>query len=84
LWLPPAVAATVTAVLTNVVNEIVKWVQEESTETIKEKIKEMFNPKDDSTPPLTKVQLEQVKKVARKQAIEFGMESDRPERWQML
>lgn len=86
----PAVAAMVDVVLNYLVNEIIKAAQGESAELIKRKIKVLFNPekKDEKTGkpgqddvvPLTKEQLEQVKKLARKQAIKFGIGPDKAEK----
>lgn len=75
----PAAAAIVSAVLTYVMTEAIKTIQEESAEAIKRKIKALFNPEkkdDEGPPPLTRDQLEQVKKLARRQAKKFGMELD--------
>lgn len=79
----PAAAAMVSAVLKYLMNELVKTTQEESAEAIKKKIKALFNPeaKDkgrakkerQDLPPLTKEQMEQVKKLACKEAIVFGI-----------
>jgi len=79
----PAAMAIVNIVLNHLMTESVKAAQEESAEVIKKKIKALFNPekKDDRSankletdlPPLTKEQLEQVRKLARKQAIAFGI-----------
>jgi len=85
----PAVAAMVDVVLNYLVNEIVKAAQGESAELIKRKIKGLFNPKkdeiteksdEDNVVPLTKEQLEQVKKLAHKQAIKFGIGSEKADR----
>jgi len=85
----PAVAAMVDGVLNYLINEIVKAAQGESAELIKRKIKDLFNPKkeektdksnEDDVVSLTKEQLEQVKKLARKQAIKFGIGSDKADR----
>jgi len=85
----PAVAAMVDVVLNYLMNEIVKVAQGESAELIKRKIKDLFNPKkeekidksdEDDVVPLTKEQLEQVKKLARKQAIKFGIGPDKAEK----
>lgn len=86
----PAVAAMVDVVLNYILNEIVKAAQGESTELIKRKIKDLFNPEkkeentskhgQDDVMPLTKEQMEHVKKLARKQAIKFGIGSDKAEK----
>lgn len=76
----PAIAAMVTAVLTYVLTEATEVIKVESAEKIKKRIKNIFSPekkdKEDSDrpQPLTKDQLEQVKKLARRQAKKFGME----------
>jgi hypothetical protein len=79
----PAAMAIVNIVLNHLMTESVKAAQEESTEVIKKKIRALFNPekKDDRSadrletdlPPLTKEQMEHVRKLARKQAIAFGI-----------
>jgi hypothetical protein len=86
----PAVAAMVDVVLNYLINESIKAAQGESAEFIKRKIKGLFNPEkkeektsktgQDDVEPLTKEQLEQVKKLARKQAIKFGIGSDKAEK----
>ncbi len=79
----PAAAAMVTAVLTRVFTEVVEVIkEEESGEKIKETIKGIFSREekdsidDDKPQPLTSDQLEQVKKLARRQAKKFGLEHD--------
>jgi len=86
----PAAAAMASAVLSYLMTETIKAAQEESVEAVKKKIKALFNPeqKDDkpekkedkSLPPLTKEQMEQVKKLARKQAIQFGIKPDKADK----
>ena len=77
----PAATAMVSGVLSYVLTEVVKEVREESATAIKEKVKAVFTlekPSGEvaqSIPTLTKQQLEQVKKLARKQAKAFGMET---------
>lgn len=75
----PAAAAMASAVLTFILTEITKAVQKESTEVIKRTIKAIFNPEKqekEGPSPLTKEQLAQVKRLARRQAREFGMDAD--------
>ena len=79
----PAAMAVVNIVLNHLMTESVKAAQEESSEVIKKKIKALFNPKkigdepagkaETELPPLSKEQMEQVRKLARKQAIAFGI-----------
>ena len=84
----PAAAAMVSAVLTYIVTEAIKAGQEETTAIVKQKIKALFNPDKESPgqktdkeiPPLTKEQMEQVKKLARKQAIQFGIKPEQAEK----
>jgi hypothetical protein len=78
----PAAAAVVTAVLTHVLTEATEVIKEESAAKIKKGIKDIFGPEkkdkqdDDEPQPLTRDQLEQVKKLARRQAKKFGLEPD--------
>lgn len=76
----PAAAAMVSSVLTYILTEVIKSFQKETAEVVKKKIKEIFNPEDNSPSPLTKAQLEQINKIARKQAREFGMDADQARR----
>ncbi len=84
----PAAAAMVSAVTTYITTEAVKAAQEETTAVVKQKIKALFNPgKADSDQkskkeiaPLTKEQLEQVKRLARKQAVQFGIKPEQAEK----
>lgn len=86
----PAATAMVNAVLNHLFTESVNAAKEESADIVKIKIKKLFHPerkdekpatKDDKeVRPLNKEQLEQVKKLARKQAIKFGIHSDKAEK----
>jgi len=84
----PVAAAMVSAVITYIVTEAIKATQEETTAVVKQKIKALFTPgKEDSdqkskkeTLPLTKEQMEQVKRLARKQAIQFGIKPEQAEK----
>jgi len=86
----PAVAAMVNAVLNHLMTESLNAAKEESAEVVKKNIKMLFNPqKKDEKPakkddkevrPLNKEQLEQVKKLAWKQAIKFGIGSEKAEK----
>jgi len=86
----PAATAMVSEVLKYVMNESLTTAKEESAEAVKKQVKKLFNPeKRDAKPakkedgevrPLNKDQLEQVKKLARKQAIKFGIGSDKAEK----
>jgi hypothetical protein len=87
----PAAAAMVNAVLSYLMTEVLKTAQDESAELIKKKVKELFNPEKDNDsafvhknkkdiPPLTKEQLEQVRKLAIKQAMAFKVAPDKAQR----
>jgi len=84
----PAAMAMVSGVLNYLTTDIVKVAQEEITEAVKEKIKALFNSSKENSdqklkneiPPLTIEQLEQVKKLARKQAIQFGIKPEQAEK----
>lgn len=77
----PAAAAMASAVLGFIVGEVIKVTKEESASLIRKKIHDLFDPKESSegSPPLTKEQLELVKKLARKQASRFGFTADKAE-----
>ena len=86
----PAAAAMVSAALNYLMTEVIKATQDESADLIKKKIKALFNPeKEDIAPahkkskdisPLTKEQLEQVRKLAIKQAIVFKIAPDKAQK----
>ncbi len=76
----PAAAAMVSAVLSYLLTEAIKAAQEESATAVKKKIKALFNSEDEAPSPLTEEQLEQVKKLARKQAIQFGLNAKQAEK----
>lgn len=86
----PAAAAMVNEVLKHLMTESIGAVKDESSDMVKKKVKKLFNPeKKDDQPtkkddgevrPLNKEQLEQVKKLARKQAIKFGIGPDKAEK----
>lgn len=79
----PAAAAMVDVVLNHLLNESVRAAQEESAGLVKRKIKALFNMEQKNTKdpiPLTKEQLEQVRRLARKQAIKFGIPPEKAER----
>ena len=71
----------VSTVSNYLISEASELIKSESAEKIKENIKAIFNPetKDgedkEAAQPLTKDQLETIKKLARSQAKKFGMES---------
>ena len=70
----PAAVAMVSTVLTYLLTEIIKTTHEDTVETLKQKLKQLFQP--DRTPlPLTKEQLEYVRNSALKQGYTFGLES---------
>lgn len=77
----PAAAAMTSAVLGYLAGEVLKAAKEESAGLIRKKIHDLFNPEGPSEgpPPLTKEQLELVKKLARKQAIRFGFTDKKAE-----
>jgi hypothetical protein len=85
----PTAMAMVTAVLGYLLTEAIKVTQQEGATAIKAKIKALFNPEEDANqaegsttkkdkdfPPLTKEQLEQVNKLARRQAMVFGLDAE--------
>lgn len=86
----PAAAEIVRSVLNHLMTETMEAAKDESAEMVKKKVKKLFNPenknekpakKDDGeVRPLNKEQLEQVKKLARKQAIKFGIGPDKAEK----
>ena len=79
----PAAAAMAEVVLNSLMNESLRTAQEESAELVKRKIKSLFNSKQKEAKdpiPLTKEQLEQVRKLAIKQAIKFGIGPEKAEK----
>lgn len=79
----PAAAAMVDIVLNYLISEVLKATREESAESIRKKIRTLFgnDNKDREEPaPLTREQLEQVKKLSRKQAIKFGIGPEKAEK----
>jgi len=77
----PAASAMVTAVVSFIVGEVLKASQDEASEKIKEKVKAVFNPNlapsaKEKAAPLTPEQLDQVRKLAAKRAVEFGLPPD--------
>ena len=75
----PAATALVSVVLSYLLTEVIKATQEEGAAVLKRKIKKLFNPDSQEASPLTQPQLEQIKKLARKQAIQFGLNSKQAE-----
>ncbi|MBI4739785.1 hypothetical protein HY772_09720 [Candidatus Woesearchaeota archaeon] len=74
----PVAMAMASTVLTFVTTEVIKSAKDESAAVIKKKIKALFNKADKQeadSPSLTKEQMEQVKKLAYKQATDFGMDA---------
>jgi hypothetical protein len=70
----PAASAMVTAVITFVLNEVLKASQEEASEKIKARVKAAFNPKAPAkAAPLSPEQLDEVRKLAAKRAVDFGL-----------
>lgn len=79
----PAAAAVANIVINHILTEFIKITESESAEAVKRKIKALFTPeiKDQTDPvPLTKEQLENIKKLARLQAIRRGVKPDRAEK----
>lgn len=77
----PAASAMVTAVLSFVLGEVLKASQSEASEKIKEKVKAVFNPQPADAEkakaaPLTPEQLEQVRRLAAKRGVDFGLPPD--------
>ena len=74
----PAASAMATAVVSFVVSEVLKASQEEASEKIKAKVKGVFNPKaSEKQAPLSPEQLEKVKKLAAKRALDFGLSPEK-------
>jgi hypothetical protein len=86
----PAAAAMVSAVLNHLGTEFIHVAKDESAEVVKKRVKELFQKKkksdklvkkvDKGVRPLNKEQLEQVKKLARNEAIRFGVSKDKAEK----
>lgn len=77
----PAATAMTTAVLAYIIKDFAPLIQEKSAEWIKANINRIFAKKDekkgdDGFQPLTRDQLKEVKRIARRQAKKFGMETD--------
>lgn len=74
----PAASAMVTAVLSFVVSEVLKASQEEAGEKIKAKVRAVFNPKTPpKAAPLSPEQLDEVRKLAAKRAVDFGLSPEK-------
>ena len=70
----PAASAMATAVVSFIVGEVLKAAREEGTEKIKARVKAVFNPKSqEKAAPLSQEQLEQVRKLAARRAVDFGL-----------
>jgi hypothetical protein len=87
----PAAAAMVHAVLNHLMAESLNVAKEEGAEAVRKKIRGIFKNEEqqDEKPvkkdnkeirPLNREQMEQVKKLARKQAIQFGIKPDKAEK----
>lgn len=79
----PAAAAVVQVILNYVTTDLFKVAREETAEAVRGKIKTFFRKEqnEEAEPePLTKEQLEQIKKLARRQAMKFGMSADRADK----
>ena len=73
----PAATAMATAVVSFILNEVLKAAEGEASETIKARVRALFNPKtSEKTPPLSTEQLEKVQKLAVKRAVDFGLSAD--------
>ena len=78
----PAAAAMANVVLGYLLGEVIKATKEESAALIRKKVHDLFNAEEpsQSPAPLTREQLELVKKLARKQASQFGFTADKAEK----
>lgn len=79
----PATAAMVNAVLNHLMEEFLGAFQEQGMKVVRNKLKSLFDGsrEDKEKPaPLTREQLQQIKKIARKQAIDFGISPEKAER----
>jgi hypothetical protein len=73
----PAASAMAAAVVAFVVSEVLKASQEEASEKIKAKVKAIFNPKAPvKAAPLSPEQLEKVRRLAAKRAVDFGLSQE--------
>jgi hypothetical protein len=81
----PAAMAMATAVLSHVLTELTGVLKEETTEALKAALQRLFRPEeegktpesgDDEGPaPFTKEQLEEIRRIARREARRFGVDS---------
>lgn len=81
--LTPAATAATEIAINYLLAEILKITQAENIEVIKGKLKTLFNGDrkvEDNIPPLTKEQLENIKRLARKQAIKYGIKPEKAEK----
>ena len=79
----PAATAVANIVVNYLLTELIKVIDSERTEVVKAKLKALFGSKskDKAKPtPLTKEQLEIVRKLALTQAIKFGIGPEKAER----
>ena len=73
----PAASAMATAVLSFVLSEVLKASQDEASEKIKAKVQALFNPKaSEKAATLSPEQLEKVRRLAARRAVDFGLSSD--------
>lgn len=76
----PAASAMVKAVVTFVLSEVLKASQHEASGKIKDKVKAVFNPKGQEkamqVSSLSPEQLDKVRKLAAKRAMDFGLPPD--------
>jgi hypothetical protein len=78
----PAATAVAQMIISYLLTEIIKITESEHAEKVKRKIKALFSSerKDQEPAALTKEQLEHIRKLARKQAIKFGIGPDKADR----
>ena len=79
----PSATAVANIIINYLLTEVIKITESERAEEVKRKIKALFSSEreDKVKPePLTKEQLENIRKLARKQAINFGIGPERAER----
>ena len=79
----PAATAVANIIINYLLAEVIKITESEQAENVKRKIKALFrseNKDKDGPAPLTKEQLQIVRKLARKQAIKFGIGPEKADR----
>jgi hypothetical protein len=74
----PIATTIASAVISFLLKEVIQSAKNESSSLIQEKIKALLNPKkNDGSQPLSREQLEQVKKLSFKRARELGMKEEK-------